>query len=803
MLDAQLARLDRLEYLHDLNLPVDVSHLHAIAIPEIMSREANLCCLTQLPDISYEYREVTQEQVDSQGPYLHHNEQGVYVPAVEQVGVSVSQLQIKQYQLPEEPKRKRKAGNDHDEQPGSKRLAVEEDDLPVRHVKSMLSAVEEIPERSASQGAAARAGDGYEEPIVGDVEEVNGLPVPKGASLPDEHGVRIITKARDKRANNRIMAPSSVILDDWQIGFRDSTNHPDKGATRARRGEYFQQANSHAMYYDRKVAEWNSTTQAAEDYDQALVRKHHLHPRLGIFLPSSVNRWEKPEHKAMDQYRPVVHVGPKGQIIHSSGSVPGFRLDQEGEKEELRTRLKGGMTAVMEEAGIAEEEVVPNREIRAKHRQDVLFSRAIDPESLPTPRRCLSPEQVSELEASHEDPEESATRETLALGQAVREDIGSDEAIAGINEILEAAAFVQEREKKGKEKEQHQEEEEVVARVVAKPQAQSRPYDAVRDLFTEASSSTAVPPPEPATASDTYSLSLLADLAEERAEEEQAAHDTSMMDPALFSSVGEAWPRQPEESVQQQRPAATEPSAKVNDFLRMTLNPQTPSPVYPPPPPPASDYPSPQLRGALPSLRPTTASPPEFGPGPRPNFVASNSGHFYPPAPPRPYHNGYSHQGPVQHPVMMPPPPPAPRGQYPPMQPMMAPYPPPASPMGQPQYGQSPLGPATAHTNPYGGPVPATPSSQQIRGRPGSSGNKQQYRKLEPAPTPPTRNRQAGGQPREFRTVPFDYRESIKDYTPIEAPPSHGPNQIRGWSHQNLKPRRVSKADGPVPEDPS
>jgi hypothetical protein len=367
-------------------------------------------------------------------------------------------------------------------------------------------------------------------------------------------------------------------------------------------------------------------------------------------------------------------------------------------------------------------------------------------------------------------------------------------------------------------------------------------------MFTNSSSPTTAPPAELVTESDTYRLSLLADIAEEKAEEERAAQDTSMMDPALFSSEPAAQPavrpqyqQIPYQAAPMSTPASipppipasfpvptiSEPPARANDFLRTALNPQTPSPVYPAiPPPPPSDYPSPSLRGALPSLRPThdaSPPPPEFhgSPAARPNVVVSNSGAYYPPAPPRPYHNGYSYPEPSsqqqlataalqQHGRNMappPPPPPAHNHQYPPLQPMGIPlyYPPPPmdqAPYPTNHYGPPPPGPM--HT--YGGPPPMTPSGQPMRGQPGSSGNsKQQYRKLEPAPTPPTRSRPPASQPRELRTVQFDYRESIKDYAANEAPPSHGPNQIRGWSHQNLKSKRhsTSKADGSTPSEPS
>ncbi|KAH8839079.1 hypothetical protein MCOR27_011398 [Pyricularia oryzae] len=69
--------------------------------------------------------------------------------------------------------------------------------------------------------------------------------------------------------------------------------------------------------------------------------------------------------------------------------------------------------------------------------------------------------------------------------------------------------------------------------------------------------------------------------------------------------------------------------------------------------------------------------------------------------------------------------------------------------------------------------------------------NNPKYRKLEPAPLPPHRQGSQSGP--ELRTVPFNYREGIKDYTASEPPPRHGPTQIRGWTYNNLKKPRVPK----------
>ncbi|TLD12408.1 uncharacterized protein PgNI_03824 [Pyricularia grisea] len=81
--------------------------------------------------------------------------------------------------------------------------------------------------------------------------------------------------------------------------------------------------------------------------------------------------------------------------------------------------------------------------------------------------------------------------------------------------------------------------------------------------------------------------------------------------------------------------------------------------------------------------------------------------------------------------------------------------------------------------------------SAATNGTGNNNNNNSKYRKLEPAPLPPHRQGSQSGP--ELRTVPFNYREGIKDYTASEPPPRHGPTQIRGWTYNNLKKPRVPK----------
>lgn len=891
---------------------------------------------------------------------MHYDESGVCVPAPERIGVPLSQLMNESYQFPDEHRGKRKAVGEPEGQPDAKRqgLLGLDDDIP-RRTSALMSANDDVAEsRSATPGEGeqpepaakpTRAARGKapkpiwtttdgtvveekDEQLL-DVEEVNGLPLPKGASLPDEHGVRTITKSRKvEYANNRIMAPVAVPFEDWQIGYRDSSNNPLKGATRARRKEYLGQPNSNAAYYDRRVANYNSVLQTAADYDQDLVKKHNLHPTLGLFMPNSVNIQEYPVEKDLQQYKPVVQVGPRGQIFHSSRSVPRHRLDLEAKKLEKRERLKSSVAGFLRRDNIPEEEVAPPKQIVQRHREDVLIARAIDPDTLPVPAE-MPPSPESDVEQQEE----------VAIEAAV-------EHLRGIAELLNAADFVA--------------SEENAAKMVSNTNAHksSRPYDAIRDVFTENAPVAAPAPATPAQppTGNTFNLSLLAEVAEEaeraektlkdeelqraelqraeleevelarqegirmdaqiaererqdlerqqierqeaeRAEFERQEYqrqelerqqaqraeypppppphvagpvESSVMDPRVFPhdaprnnmQMASAEPPQsqyqepPPSQYQEPPPVSQYPEPPIyhaydsapqwhregpvqpaeptrgNDFLRTALNPQSPPPNYSSSYLPPQDYQfhhahptqvpgQPQggpfnnaasHRGNLPALRPVRTFEdgtvaPDYQGSPaqsqHPSMMVSNNSYNYPPPPPRPYHNGYAvdEQQMYQHQQ----PGPSPARQLQPLQPMLAPAPP-SFPPQSPDHGYTypPLAPQPGAVvyqpaGPYNpiAPHPMTPASLAQRGPPGSSSRP--YRKLEPAPAQAANKPRPGAQRPELRTVQFDYREGIKDYTPLEAPPSHGPSAIRGWSHQNLnkQPRRVSKDAAPAPTD--
>jgi len=125
-------------------------------------------------------------------------------------------------------------------------------------------------------------------------------------------------------------------------------------------------------------------------------------------------------------------------------------------------------------------------------------------------------------------------------------------------------------------------------------------------------------------------------------------------------------------------------------------------------------------------------------------------------------------------------------------------------------YGQQPTQQPLPPLGPGDNPPPrhrsslsggGSSSSQAAAAAAAAAAQAAKYRKLEPAPTPPHRRGWADNGS-ELRTVQYDYREGIKDYKPVEAPPQHGPRKIRGWTYNALKKPRPPKTGPPPDQQP-
>ncbi|KAK3357110.1 hypothetical protein B0T25DRAFT_589488 [Lasiosphaeria hispida] len=814
--DQLMEELDTLEYLHDNSLPVDLP-----AKPE-MGRQYLLKVISP-----------RQAEWATRGPYVEYRN-GVEVPYH---GKLVSELMSKGSQLPATSQPKRKADGQPEGQPNAKVAAMAEAGEAVpsmpRHAGGLLAAVEALEERPSTPGEsgsnaptpvpepadAPSPGNAEQqppssEPISSDAQEI---PLPRNMTNPDEFGVRIITRKATRLdiPNNRIMVPNTVEWDDLDIGFRDSTNCIQKGATKAKRGKYLGKPGSNYLFIDRRVGSWDST-QAAGEFDEALIKKHGLHPTLGIFLPTSTNEEEAPR-PFVAGWQPVALVPPGGEPIHASRTIPAARQDRRVRKLKVRRSIRQAMLELCKQEGIPEEEITPSHELREAHRRKVLEERGIEPSA------------VVHTEPSPQESNEPAPDKTEVFDNFV------EEAIAAAS-TLEA--------------------EEAALAALASRSQQSRPYDAIRDVFTDNAPTppAASHPAPPPLTSDTQNLSFLADAAGEQ-QRLDAQNQSGFYHPGEYPGDGARQPTYAHESL-------AHDSARPNDFLRTALNPppsehqeQIAGQEYSGVPiatagtqgqPGRTPFSNTGAAKSLPALRPMRNILNESPPLPEPHdspvlhhsMVVTNSGAFFPPAPNRPFHHGYSLQEQAAHqalqpgtqqpqiggPLQAPPPAGPPLAPYPDR---MSPYslsPPPYQGTAPPPLAPAPLAaaplqptlalapaPIMQQPQPQGPPMqlsiittaPPAPSASSPRSRPGSSSassgpalppssansasaSGSKYRKLEPAPTPPHRLGHAGnGQ--ELRTVQFDYREAIKDYSAVEAPPRHGPTQIRGWTHNNIK----------------
>ncbi|RYO77940.1 hypothetical protein DL766_001461 [Monosporascus sp. MC13-8B] len=634
-----------------------------------------------------------------------------------------------------------------------------------RHIGGLLSAEQEAdaePESSAPSPGAVL--DDEQTPVSGQKPEIaaakNDLPdLPNGASEPDARGVRTVFR-RGPRANNRIIISPLFEWDDKEIGFRDSANDSTRKATRATRGRFLNKPNSGTWHLDQTIVTYNCLEYGDDDLDPEVVKKHNLHPKYGLFMSDSVNEPEPPSDH-VDGTRPVLVVTPNGSTLPASRSVRAKVMDQALEQDARKEKMSKMLNNFCEKEDIDPEDIV-TEEMRERDRSALERLAAI----------------------VDDEANEEARRRSEEEGEWLRRERA--------NQLLHAAAYLE-----------TEADRPVVPPISQRP---SRPYDAVRDVFTVSE-----PPPPMPLSVDTFGLSVLADVAESVSRptwhpEPPFFGDSSMIDPRLLG-------------------VTHQPPAPPNAFLQTALNPTPAFAHIAPAPPPELDLPprttTPRnpfssqghTKGSpvLPPLRPSRrdkvsiveAPPPrppsrsqEFG-SPR-GMIHTNSGNFYPPAPARPFHQSYSlHEPPPLMPMPLQGPPsmvgPSMAHNQPP--PHLASYPILSPPVpGHPQLATVPVQMAPAPIGPPPGPPtgpplisppPPTGISRQ-RGSVSSNGNSAaKYRKIAAAPIPHNRPWPANGST-ELRLAHYDHKEAIKDYRANEPPPRSGPTTIRGWNVNNV-----------------
>ncbi|KAI1495591.1 hypothetical protein F5X99DRAFT_116364 [Biscogniauxia marginata] len=803
--------------------------LNRVTILAELRREG---CGLNLVDGSYSYQSELDDILTEQGPYVVFRD-GIKIPYPSLL--EEKKTAIKGNPRKTKPVTKRKAEDQPDGQPDSKKPIAASGSFKVdngddastprpRHIGGLLSA-ENVPDGEPESNAPSPTPLNEDNSPISEsktsttVKRKDIPDLPSGASDPDAWGVRTVTR-RGPRANNRLIIPPTIEWDDDEIGFRDSTNDSTRKATRATRGKYLNKPNSRNFHLDRTIVTYDCVEYEDGDLDQTVVKKHKLHPKYGFFLPDSVNESESPSER-VDGTRPVIILTPNGSTLHASRTVRAMKMDHALETDARKERLASMLSDYCEKEDVEPDEIV-TEEMRERQRQAL--------------ERLVSTTDLGEDEYEDFIDEVPDAQSITASERLARE---------GTEHLLHAAAYLE------------------MDRPLLAPAGHrsSRPYDAVRDVFTNAEPepSASMPPVEV----DTTGLSCLADVAEHvsykyekppehhllqlepraehRPEYQPMMHldyrpelleipsmgDSSMIDPRLLG------------------PANQPPVAPPNAFLQTALNPThsfthiapAPAPGLEAPTQPTTRNPFTNQGGAkgspvLPPLRPsrrdraeTQQSPvPPVPAQPQPQefgsphgMIQTNSGNFYPPAPARPFHQSYSIHEPTLMPVSMqqgasisgpgmmpnqhqPPPPPLSH---------IAPYPMLSPPMqSQAQLASMPahMGPAPSVSPPnlpMGAPSPVGHNSRH-RTMPSNGNGSGKYRKIAAAPIPHNRPWPANGGS-ELRLAHYDHKEAIKDYRANEPPPRTGPTTIRGWNVNNVskgRNRGVKKEDSEEKDSP-
>ncbi|KAF3064281.1 hypothetical protein GL218_01286 [Daldinia childiae] len=587
--------------------------------------------------------------------------------------------------------------------------------------------------------------------------------LPAGAGDPDEYGVRVVNK-RAKSPRNRFIVPPLFQFDDNEIGFRDSTNDSTRKATRAVRGMFLDTPNSNTWHWDHTVKDYDARDYKDDTLDPEVVKKHGLHPKYGMFLPNSTNESEY-DHERVDGTRSVVVVPNKNTTMHASRSTRPMKMDMMLKEDGIKCSMAGMLQKFCQEEDVDPEEIITD-EMRDRERRV-------------RERLTRSSDDTFSLEgAAHTKPAET------------------DGSIHGDNvSLLLQAAEISDADKPTQPS------------PTTRP---SRPYDAVRDVFTSA---------EPAPSrTERYSEGDIALM-----------NDSSMIDPRLLGLPSQP-PVLPNAFLQTAlNPASTfahiapAPTAMM-EAPQQPLPPRIPfssqsgvkeSPILPPLRPNRADGLGKSLNIAPPPLTQPSHRQQEFD-SPR-GLVRSNSGTFFAPAPSRPFHQGLSfqHESTLMPMSMQQGPPMSGSGMLlnqPHIPPHMSAYPLEMSPPLQSQPHLAPLSTQmevpVPSTSPTGPPLtsPSSPAhTPRGRGSTSSNGNNAgKYRKIAAAPIPHNRPWPSNGGT-ELRLAHYDHKEAIKDYRANEPPPRTGPTTIRGWNVNNVSKSRnknVKKEDSEEKESP-
>ncbi|KAL6359371.1 hypothetical protein LRP88_06792 [Fusarium phalaenopsidis] len=302
-------------------------------------------------------------------------------------------------------------------------------------------------------------------------------PLPKGIAETDEYGFRIYNQRpsmREKGINSRILTPHHDYFDDWQIGFRDTTNDATKGHTRAKRGKYLDGPNSNGFHFDIWCAGYDYSALTPEDFDQDMVKLYGVHPRYGIILPNSVHP-NIPKTPYVMPGKPVVYIAnPSGRISHASRSFLKTVNHRRSEDAPWRTKIGASMRRFCKLEEIQEDDIDVAEYVRS---DEELRSKSLGTAIKELEARPVVSEVPSEAEESEAEEEPAPQPEA---------------GFTDLSVLTYASAFLEAQE----------------SNKAPKPAPKPARYDAIRDVFTD-SKPAAAPEPEP---SSSTGLDLLAEL---------------------------------------------------------------------------------------------------------------------------------------------------------------------------------------------------------------------------------------------------------------------------------------------------
>ncbi|KAM0436044.1 hypothetical protein ACHAPT_002936 [Fusarium lateritium] len=303
-------------------------------------------------------------------------------------------------------------------------------------------------------------------------------PLPKGIGETDEYGFRIYNQRpsmREKGINSRILTPHQNYFEDWQIGFRDTTNDATKGHTRAKRGKYLETPNSNGFHFDIWCAGYDYSTLTPEDFDQDMIKLYGVHPRYGIILPDSVHP-DIPKTPHVMPGKPVVYIAnPSGRVSHASRSFLKTTNHRRSEDAPWRTKIGASMRRFCKLDEIQPDEIDVSEYVRS---DEELRSKSLGTAIKELEARPVVSEVPSDAEEEEEEEEELTPQPEAGF--------------TGLSVLTYASAFLEAQE----------------SNKAPKPTPKPARYDAIRDVFTDSKPAAA---PEPDTGSST-GLDLLAEL---------------------------------------------------------------------------------------------------------------------------------------------------------------------------------------------------------------------------------------------------------------------------------------------------